>query len=404
MAQLTILMPCLNEAETIGTCIKKAKDWAKTQTFTTEVLIADNGSTDGSIEIAESLGARVVRVKERGYGEALFAGCQAAAGEWIIMGDADDSYNFASLDPFVEKFQEGYELVMGNRFQGGIADGAMPWKNRHIGNPTLSFVGRALFRIPVRDFHCGLRGITKQAFERIDLRTSGMEFASEMVIKAAQRDLRIVEVPTTLDKDGRSRPPHLRPYRDGWRHLRFMMLFSPRWLFLIPGAVLLAVSLVLYIRLLLGPLSLGVVSLDIRGLFFAQTGALLGLLAVLTAVATRAMGTRDGMFVEHQHLRHMANYPVSEIGAVVGALLVLAGGIVGLTAVAGWGASENFGTLAADQLMRSVSLSTFLLSVGGLIFVFSLIVGFISLPVRRELAVLVLADRKASEVSKASVL
>lgn len=392
MTQLTILMPCLNEAETIETCITKAQNWAATQSFVTEILIADNGSTDGSIEIAKSLGARVVNVTQKGYGEALYAGCQAARGEWIIMGDADDSYDFSKLDPFIAKFDEGYELVMGNRFQGGIADGAMPWKNRHIGNPALSFLGRTLFSIPVGDFHCGLRGITKDAFNRIDLRTSGMEFASEMVINSAKRGLRMTEVPTTLSPDGRSRPPHLRPWRDGWRHLRFMMLFSPRWLFLIPGATLGIISLILYIRLVFGPWELGSISLDVRGLFFAQAGVVLGLLAVMTAIATRAMGTRDGMFQEHRHLRHLSHVPASEIGAVIGILLTVTGIVISLSAVAGWGA-HDFGSLNPDQLMRSISLATLLLTVGGLTFVFSLLLGFISLPIRRERDVVILTNK-----------
>ncbi len=199
------------------------------------MLIADNGSTDGSQNIARSLSARVIQVEQRGYGSALFHGCIAAKGEWIIMGDSDDSYNFSSLDQFVEKLKDGFDLVMGNRFLGGIASGAMPWENRYIGNPILTWVGRLLFKCPAKDFHCGLRGFRKDAFLRMDLRTTGMEFASEMVIKANLFGMRIVEVPTTLSKDGRSRPPHLRPWRDGWRHLRFMLLFSPRWLFLYQG-------------------------------------------------------------------------------------------------------------------------------------------------------------------------
>ena len=233
--QLTILMPCLNEAETLALCINKANAWALHSGIQTEVLIADNSSTDGSQAIAESLGARVIPVKQRGYGSALFYGCMVARGEWIIMGDADDSYDFSNLDSFIQKLREGFDLVMGNRFLGGIAPGAMPWKNRYIGNPILTWVGRLLFKCRAKDFHCGLRGFRKDAFLRMDLRTTGMEFASEMVIKANLFGMRIAEVPTTLSKDGRSRPPHLRPWRDGWRHLRFMLLFSPLWLFLYQG-------------------------------------------------------------------------------------------------------------------------------------------------------------------------
>src|SRR5580698_7768629 len=238
---LTILMPCLNEAETIAQCIEKAGRGIERAGVPGEILIADNGSTDGSQAIAERLGARVVPVKEKGYGNALRGGIAAAKGKWILMGDADDSYDFSEADRFVKKFQEGYEQVMGCRLPSGggtILPGAMPWKNRWIGNPILSFIGRLFFKCPAHDFHCGLRGYTRDAFEAMDLQTTGMEFASEMVIKSTLKKMRITEVPVTLKKDGRSRPPHLKPWRDGWRHLRFMLLFSPRWLFLIPGILL----------------------------------------------------------------------------------------------------------------------------------------------------------------------
>jgi len=381
MRDLTILMPCLNESETLATCIGKAQSWAATSGLDVEVLIADNGSTDGSIEIAEMLGARVVRVTERGYGSALWAGCSSAAGRWIIFGDADDSYDFSTLDPFVDGLREGYDLVMGNRFLGGIEPGAMPWKNRHIGNPALSLVGRAVFGIPVRDFHCGLRALTKDAFERMDLRTTGMEFASEVVIKAAKSGMRITEVPTTLSKDGRSRPPHLRPWRDGWRHLRFMMLFSPRWLFAIPGTLLFVVSLAVYIRLLLGSWTVGRVTFDVHTLFFAQAGVTLGLLALLTGVATRTIGTRDELFDEHALLRPLDDFPTVEAGGLVGLLFVVAGLAWGFSAVANWG-SQDFGPLRSDELLRTISLSTALLTIGGILLVFSLLLGFIALPTR----------------------
>ena len=266
--QLTILMPCLNEAETLAICINKANAWIAGSGIDAEVVIADNGSTDGSQSIAETLGARVVSVDQPGYGSALFHGAMASKGEWIIMGDSDDSYDFSQLDVFVQKLQEGYDLVMGNRFLGGIAKGAMPWKNYYIGNPVLTRIGRLLFNCPSKDFHCGLRGFRKEAFVRMDLRTTGMEFASEMVIKASLFRMKIAEVPTTLSKDGRSRPPHLLPWRDGWRHLRFMLLFSPRWLFIIPGLVLFLISLLGYAALLVGPQRLGSVTFDVHTLFF----------------------------------------------------------------------------------------------------------------------------------------
>ena len=233
--ELSIIMPCLNEAETLEVCVRKALAYLDRSGITGEVIVGDNGSTDGSQDIALRCGASVVDIPLRGYGAALYGATLAARGKYIVMGDSDDSYDFSNLDPFVAKLREGYDLVMGNRFAGGIKLGAMPWKNRYIGNPILSTIGKMLFRCPAGDFHCGLRGYSKEAFTRMDLRTTGMEFASEMVIKATLNRMKITEVPTTLSPDGRSRPPHLRPYRDGWRHLRFMLLFSPNWLFLYPG-------------------------------------------------------------------------------------------------------------------------------------------------------------------------
>src|SRR5689334_16981925 len=236
--ELSILMPCLNEAETIATCIKKAQTWMTRNQVAGEVIIADNGSTDGSQRIARVMGARVVDVPEKGYGAALRAGIEAAAGQYVIMGDADDSYNFANLGAFLSKLRNGYDLVMGNRFAGGIEPRAMPPLHRYLGNPVLTGIGRLLFRSPCRDFHCGLRGFSKAAALKMDLRTPGMEFASEMVVKATLNKLRIIEVPTTLSPDGRSREPHLRSWRDGWRHWRFLLLYSPRWRSFFPAAFL----------------------------------------------------------------------------------------------------------------------------------------------------------------------
>ena len=242
--ELSIVMPCLNEAETLEVCIRKAQESLRKDEISGEVVIADNGSEDGSQEIAERLGARVVPVSGRGYGAALHGGFEAARGRFVIMGDADDSYDFSSLMPFVEKLREGYDLVMGNRFLGGIEPGAMPPLHRYLGNPVLTGIGRLFFRSPAGDFHCGLRGFRRDAILGLGLQTTGMEFASEMVVKSTLMGLRIAEVPTTLSPDGRSRPPHLRSWRDGWRHLRFLLLYSPRWLFLYPGAVLMLLGLV----------------------------------------------------------------------------------------------------------------------------------------------------------------
>jgi glycosyltransferase involved in cell wall biosynthesis len=381
--QLTILMPCLNEAETLGTCIRKANAWIARSGVDAEVLIADNGSTDGSQALAQSLGARVVAVSQRGYGSALYHGSQAALGEWIIMADSDDSYDFSALDPFVAKLREGYELVMGNRFLGGIAPGAMPWKNRYIGNPVLTWVGRLLFACPAKDFHCGLRGFRKDAFLRMDLRTTGMEYASEMVIKATLFGMRICEVPTTLSPDGRSRPPHLRPWRDGWRHLRFMLLFSPRWLFVIPGAAVLLVSLALYLALLAGPVSIGGVVFDIHTLLFSEAGVILGSLALSTGVAVRLFGMREGLLKDHPLLDWVRRSPALEVGGAAGLVMLLAGLAIGGVAFSEW-ATTGFGRLVPGEVIRQVSFSTLLFTLGGIVLMTSLLIGFLSLPMRRD--------------------
>lgn len=381
--QLTILMPCLNEAETLATCIKKANKWIAESGVAAEVVIADNGSTDGSQDIAQSLGARVVPVKERGYGAALFYGSMAAAGEWIIMGDSDDSYDFSKLDAFVEKLKQGYDLVMGNRFLGGIAPGAMPWKNKYIGNPVLTWIGRLLFKCPAKDFHCGLRAFRKDAFLKMDLRTTGMEYASEMVIKATLFKMKIAEVPTTLSKDGRSRPPHLRPWRDGWRHLRFMLLFSPRWLFIIPGLTLALISLVIYLRLLAGPLKIGEVSFDVHTLFFAGAGIILGYLSFSLGVVARMFGIREGLLGEHAVLEKVRTSPVLEIGGIAGLALMVFGLVSGGCALAEWG-QQNFGALSSQGLLRQVSFSTVLILSGGVTLMTSLLIGFLALPTKNK--------------------
>ncbi|MHC5072213.1 MAG: glycosyltransferase family 2 protein, partial [Planctomycetota bacterium] len=248
--ELSIVMPCLDEAETLATCIEKARGFLERTGVAGEIVIADNGSSDGSQDIARSLGARVVDVSRKGYGAALMGGIRAARGRYVIMGDADDSYDFATLDPFLERLRAGCQLVMGNRFRGGIKPGAMPPLHRYLGNPVLSGIGKLLFRSPCGDFHCGLRGCSKTAIEQLDLRTSGMEFASEMVVKATLHGLEVAEVPTTLSPDGRSRPPHLHSWRDGWRHLRFLLMFSPRWLFLLPGISLIVLGVLLMVAIL----------------------------------------------------------------------------------------------------------------------------------------------------------
>ena len=301
-------MPCLNEAETLAPCIRKARQSLTDLAIEGEVLIADNGSTDGSQELARSLGARVVNIQQKGYGHALRGGIEAAAGKFIIMADSDDSYDFSKLQPFVEKLQAGHDLVMGCRMPWGggtVLPGAMPWKHRWIGNPILSFIGRLFFKCPVTDFHCGLRGFTKAAYLKMDLRTTGMELASEMVIKATLQDMKITEVPITLHPDGRSRPPHLRSWRDGWRHLRFMMLFSPRWLFLIPGLFCGGLGVLLFAPLSFGPVYLGNIRLDINTLLVSSLLILLGFQLVYFASFLRIYGFTQGFLPDQPQLRHL---------------------------------------------------------------------------------------------------
>jgi glycosyltransferase involved in cell wall biosynthesis len=352
--ELTILMPCLNEAETIARCIEKAKIGIARSGVAGEILIADNGSTDGSQKIAEKLGARVVQVKARGYGNALRGGIEAAKGEWIVMGDADDSYDFSEADRFVKKFQAGDELVMGCRLPAGggrIMPGAMPWKNRWIGNPVLTTIGRVFFKCPAHDFHSGLRGFTKTAFHKMELQTTGMEFASEMAFKGALKGLKISEVPVTLHKDGRSRPPHLKPWRDGWRHLRFMLLYSPRWLFLMPGLLLAVAGLGLASLLALGDLKIGRVILNVGTLAVACMSMIIGFQLVAFAFFTKVFAIAEGLLPADPKLADMFKVFTLEKGLVIGLLVLLAGVLLLARAVWVW-RQADFGLLAPEENMR----------------------------------------------------
>ena len=362
---LTILMPCLNEAETLANCIAAAQTGLARSGVEGEILIADNGSTDGSQEIAEKLGARVVAVQAKGYGNALRGGIQAALGRWILMGDADDSYDFSQADRFVEHFKADSELVMGCRLPAGggtIMPGAMPWKNRWIGNPVLSFIGRLFFKCPVRDFHCGLRGFTKAAYDRMELQTTGMEFASEMVIKATLKQMRISEVPVTLRKDGRSRPPHLKPWRDGWRHLRFMLLYSPRWLFLVPGVLLAATGLVSAVALAIRDLHVGEVVFSVGMLMMACMAISAGFQLVAFALYTKIYAIAEGLLPEDPKLRPFFDVFSLEKGVAACLLLMLTGGGLLVRAVWIWKQAQ-FGPLPsmADNLRRIIPAATLVL-------------------------------------------
>lgn len=349
--ELSIVMPCLNEAETLQSCIQKAKLSLKNHAINGEIIVADNGSTDGSQEIARRLGARVVTISEKGYGHALRGGIIEARGKYIIMGDADDSYDFSDIYPFIKKLREGLALVMGNRFLGAIEPGAMPWKHRWIGNPILSWIGRLFFKSSVRDFHCGLRGFSKEAFMKMDLQTGGMEFASEMVIKSTILKLRMSEVPITLHKDGRSRPPHLRSWRDGWRHLRFMLLFSPRWLFLIPGSFLFGVGVITSCILLSGPQNFGFITLDIHTLLASSFVALLGYQILIFALFTKIFAVVAGLHPDSTKYNKIFRYVTLEAGLVIGLLFLLIGGFFQIGSVMMW-KKEGFGNLDPQVTMR----------------------------------------------------
>ncbi|MCZ8024632.1 MAG: glycosyltransferase family 2 protein [Microcystis sp. LE19-10.1B] len=353
--ELSIIMPCLNEAETLATCIGKARDYLERHKIAGEVLIADNGSSDGSQEIATNSGARVVPIPERGYGSALRGGIAAAKGQYIIMGDADDSYDFTNLSPFLEKLRQGYDLVMGNRFQGGIKPGAMPVLHKYLGNPVLTWLGRLFFGSPCGDFHCGLRGFSKQAIEQLNLRTTGMEFASEMVVKASLYGLKITEVPTTLSPDGRSRPPHLKTWRDGWRHLRFLLMYSPRWLFLYPGLALMFLGFVATIWFMTQP--------RVHTLLYSATALIIGFQIVSFAIFTKAFAISEGLLPEDRKLRRFLRYINLEVGLSIGVILFLLGMGGSLYALYIWNA-RLYGSLDPAVTMRIVIPSVTALALG----------------------------------------
>jgi len=376
--ELSVVMPCLNEAATVGICVKKAMDALELHGIRGEVIIADNGSTDGSQQIAREFGARVVPVETRGYGSALQSGIAAAHGEFILMGDADDTYDFAQLNEFVAKLREGYDLVMGNRFLGKILPGAMPPLHRYLGNPVLTGIGRLFFKSPVGDFHCGLRAFRKDAIEELGLRTLGMEFATEMVVKATAFGLSVTEIPTTLAPDRRDRPPHLRTWRDGWRHLRFLLLYSPRWLFLYPGIALFAAGIVISAILLPGPRAVGNVVFDVHTLLFAAMAILIGFQSVVFATFTKVFAISEGLLPEDPRLTRMFHYVTLEVGLIAGVLLILAGAGAWILGLEYWRIRE-FGELDPVKTLRivipgvvcftlgfQIILSSFFLSVLGI--------------------------------------
>jgi len=351
MVEVTILMPCLNEALTLASCIRKARAFLSQTGTDGEVLIADNGSTDGSQALASAEGARVIQVGQRGYGAALWAGIESARGRYVIMGDSDDSYDFSQLQGFVDALRHGHQLVMGNRFAGGIKPGAMPALHRYLGNPVLSFVGRLFFRSPVRDFHCGLRGFDRQAMLALELQSTGMEFASEMVVKATLGGLRIAEVPTTLSPDGRDRPPHLRSWRDGWRHLRFLLVHAPAWLFMAPGLALLLLGIGLAVPLARGPLPLGRFTLDIHTLLYAVVMACVGLQMLLFAGASSSHAVQIGVLPRMPKGLAWARTVSLEAALLTGLAIFLLGAVLAGVTLWMWSGAD-FRAIDPGRLMR----------------------------------------------------
>lgn len=361
--EFSVVLPCLNEAETLATCIDKIHCFFADSGVEGEVIVADNGSEDGSQQIARDLGARVVEVRRKGYGSALRGGIEAAVGTYVIMGDADDSYDFLRLHDFVRELRAGKDLVMGNRFRGGILPGAMPWLHRWVGNPILTLIGRVFFRSPMGDFHCGLRGFRRDAYERLKLRSTGMEFASEMVIKSTLQGLAMAEVPVVLHPDGRSRKPHLRTWSDGWRHLRFMLLFSPRWLFLIPGVLMFVAGLVISAVLINSSVVIGGIEFDIQTLYAATLLCLLGYQLIVFAFFTKAFAVSEGFHPTPRYYDWIFNYLRLEIGVMAGVVTALIGFSTLWMAVEGW-RELGFGGLDPRETMRQVVPGGLLMMLG----------------------------------------
>jgi glycosyltransferase involved in cell wall biosynthesis len=382
--ELTILMPCLNEARTLTGCIANAQRFLEQYGISGEVLVADNGSTDGSIELATGLNAHVVAVPVRGYGAALAAGIAAAKGEYVIMGDSDESYDFSALAPFVAKLREGYDLVMGNRYRGGISPGAMPPMHRYFGNPLLTALGRLFFSCKsCGDFYCGLRGFRKDAIEELALQSRGMEFALEMVIKSEMHGLRITEVPTTLSPDGRDRAPHLRRYRDGWRSLRFYLLMSPRWFFGYPGAILFIGGLIASTVLFRGPLIISSVEFDYHTLLYSAAAILLGYQSLLLFAFAKLMAVETGLHPPQTKFWFLEQRPILERCAMVGSALILIGLFLGLAAAHEWSVA-GFGPLRPSYTIRVVIGSVLFLLLGGQTILAGFYFGLVNLVAERR--------------------
>lgn len=370
--QLSVVIPCLNEAHTIATCIRKARKGIEQAGIDGEIIVADNSSTDGSGEIAAHECARVILINHKGYGSALRGGIEAALGDWILIGDGDDSYDFSNISSFIQKLAQGDDLVMGCRMPSGggmITQGAMPWKHRWIGNPVLSYIGRLFFKSPAHDFHCGMRAFKKSAYHLMELRTTGMEFASEMVIKATLKGLKVSEVPIILYRDGRSRPPHLRSWRDGWRHLRFMLLFSPKWLFLIPSIGFILIGIFGLVLLSFDNMIFGKVVLDVGTMAVSSMTLLIGSQLLWLAIFTREFSVSEGLLPPNLRLQKILNAFSLEWGIIFGVLLGILGFALLGCAFLEWRQAGYQGLSYGSNLRRIIPATT--LIVLGLQFLFS---------------------------------
>ena len=376
--ELSIVLPCLNEERTVGTCVAKAMDFLKRHKIRGEVIVADNGSTDRSVEIAKQEGAVITHVGQKGYGTALRGGFETARGKYIIMADSDNSYDLGNLMPFIEKLRAGYELVMGNRFKGGIKKGSMPWHHRYIGNPILSFLGKVFFKTPANDFHCGLRGFTKAAIQKMDLQTSGMELASEIVIKSSILEMKVCEVPTTLYPDGRDRPPHLHSFRDGWRHLRFLLIYSPRWLFLYPGLILIILGGIMGIVLFFGRIDIGIRYFDFHSFILAGAILMLGISMLSFAGITMVFAYNFKLLPKRPSFFRLFKYFNLESGLAIGLLLVVCG-IVVIGYAIDLSISPGFESLGFNLSIRLVFGSSLLLVTGGQIILTSFVLSMLGL-------------------------
>ncbi len=368
--EFSIVMPCLNESETLAICIEKANLFFELNTINGEVIIADNGSSDGSQDIAKNHGARVILITKKGYGNALKAGIENASGKFIIMGDADDSYDFSNLNTFVEKLREGADLVIGNRFKGGIQKGAMPFLHRYLGNPVLSFLGRVFFKSSIGDFHCGLRGFSKEAYLKMNLATSGMEFASEMIVKSHLLNLKIVEVPTILYKDGRSRKPHLNTWSDGWRHLRFLLLYSPKWLFLYPGILMMLIGFMFSALLILNPVKISTVTFDVHTLLYTTSVLLIGFQFVVFYGFTKVFAVTQNLLPKSNRFNSLFEYINLEKGLIIGFLITIFGLLLSVYGLSLW-SKKNYGVLEVHTTLRIIIPAVTTIIIGIQIILFS---------------------------------